>query len=133
MTKLSNFSILLLILFSGNLFSQNVPPPIGSKDEEDLIFEKVEIEASYPGGITAWRKFLEKTLKPEVPVNNGAPAGYYTVLVRFIVSKTGEVAEIKAITNLGYGMEEEVIRTLKKAGKWQPGEQNNRIVNSYHT
>lgn len=136
MTQKQILFFCLFILISCKIFSQNtvVPPPPGETDSTGKkIFERVEIEASYPGGIAAWRKFLERTLNPDVPLKNGAPAGYYTILVRFIVSKTGEVTEVKPLTNYGYGMEEEVIRTMNKAGNWNPGEQNKRLVNSYHT
>jgi protein TonB len=30
------------------------------EEDENKIFEKVEIEASFPGGTAAWRKYLEK-------------------------------------------------------------------------
>jgi protein TonB len=30
-------------------------------DDEDKIFTKVENEAAFPGGETAWRRYLEKT------------------------------------------------------------------------
>ena len=34
-------------------------------------------------------------------------------------------------TRLRYGMEEEVLRIIKKSGRWTPAEQNNRKVNAY--
>lgn len=95
------------------------------------IFELVEVEANYPGGETAWRKFLEKNLNPDVGVKNGAPAGRYTVWVQFVVSKDGTTSEIKALTNLGYGMEKEVIRIIKNSGQWSPAWQNGRTVKAY--
>ena len=45
------------------------------KEDENKIFEKVEIEASFKGGESAWRKYLERNLNPNVPVDNGAPEG----------------------------------------------------------
>jgi hypothetical protein len=124
--------LLLFVCFNCFCVAQN-NPPIDTSKAGDLIFEKIDIEAGYPGGITAWRKYLERNLNAIVPVDNGAPAGYYTVHVRFIVSRTGEVTDVKALTNIGYGMEQEVIRIIKKSGKWTPGIQNDRAVNSYHT
>ena len=109
-----------------------VPPPPDSTAETDLkTFEKVEKEASYPDGVGTWRKFLEKNLNPLVPVNHGAPAGRYTVIVQFIVAKDGTISDVKALTNNGYGTEGEVIRLIKKSGKWGPAMQNGRPVNAY--
>ena len=72
-------------------------------------------------------------MKAEVPTDNGAPEGKYSVLVRFIVSKDGSISDVKAITKMGYGTEQEVVRLIKASGKWTPGSQNGRFVNSYHT
>jgi hypothetical protein len=88
--------------------------------EDDKVFEKVEIEDSFPGGEPAWRKFLEKNLNAAIPLNNGAPSGTYTVVIQFVVSKDGSLSDIKALTNHGYGMEKEVIRILKFSPKWEP-------------
>ena len=45
-------------------------------ENSDLkVFEKVEVEASFGGGETAWREHLEKNLKAIVPAKNKAPVG----------------------------------------------------------
>jgi len=112
------------------LFSQTEPPSdtvvIG-----DGVFEKVDVEATFSGGEAAWRKYLEQNLDPNVPVENGAPIGIYTVVVQFIVDKTGAISDIKTLTNFGYGMEQEVMRIMKKSPMWSPASQNNRTVKAY--
>src|SRR5690606_554783 len=45
------------------------------KKEDNLPFTKVEIEAAYMGD---WKRFLERNLVGEVPVDNGAAPGKYT-------------------------------------------------------
>ena len=122
----------LFVIISNSLFSQIDPPPPPSVDtSEGNVFEKVDVEATYPGGESAWRKYLEKNLNPNVPVENGAPIGIYTVIVQFIVDKTGTISDIKTLTNFGYGMEEEVVRIMKKSPMWIPAHQNNRLVKAY--
>ncbi len=100
-------------------------------DDEDKIFTKVENEASFPGGQTAWRRYLERNLNPSAPVDNGAPPGTYQVIVRFIVSKDGSISDVQAETKHGYGMEEEATKIIKKGPKWTPALQNGRNVNAY--
>lgn len=100
-------------------------------EPEPEIFTKVEIDASYPGGAGAWRNFLERNLRGETPVDNGAAPGNYTVIIQFVVDVAGNVSDIKALTNLGYGMEQEAIRVLKRSGKWKPAIQNGREVKAY--
>jgi len=101
------------------------------KEDDNKIFEKVEIEASFTGGESAWKKFLERNLNPNAPVDNGAPEGTYTVYVQFVVSKDGSISDVKALTNHGYGMEAEAMRVIKKGPKWVPAVQNGRQVNAY--
>ncbi len=94
-------------------------------------FEKVEIDAKYPGGSTAWKNFLERNLRGDVPVENGASGGTFTVVIQFIVDKGGNLSDIKPLTNFGYGMEQEAIRVIKKSGKWIPAIQNGSEVTAY--
>lgn len=100
-------------------------------EPEPEIFTKVEIDAAYPGGAGAWRSFLERNLRGETPVDNGASPGNYTVIVQFVVDVAGNVSDVKPLTSLGYGMEQEAVRVLKKSGKWKPAIQNGREVKAY--
>jgi len=101
------------------------------EEDENKIFDKVEIEAAYPGGDGAWRKYLERTLRADVPVDNGAPSGKYTVYVQFIVDKEGNISDVKSLTDNGYGMEGEAVRVIKSGPKWTPAIQNGRQVKAY--
>lgn len=101
------------------------------KEDENQIFEKVEIEASFKGGESAWKKYLERNLNPNAPVDNGAPEGTYTVYVQFVVSKDGSISDVKPLTTHGYGMEQEAVRVIKKGPAWVPAVQNGRSVNAY--
>ncbi len=100
-------------------------------EDENKIFEKVEIEASFKGGEGAWSKYLTRNLRPEVPVENGAPEGTYTVIVQFVVSKDGSLSDVRALTKHGYGLEEEAVRVIKKGPAWVPAVQNGRSVNAF--
>jgi protein TonB len=100
-------------------------------DDENKVFEKVEVEASFKGGEKEWRRYLERNLNPNTPVENGAPAGSYTVVVQFIVDKEGKISDVRAVTNLGYGMEEEATKIIRKGPNWVPAVQNGRNVKAY--
>jgi len=101
-------------------------------NNDDLeIVDKVEVEASFAGGDMAWRAFVQNNLKSNVPVKHKAPVGAYTVVIQFVVDKEGNISDIKALTNHGYGMEKEVMRIIKKSPKWTPAYQNNRPVKAY--
>lgn len=102
------------------------------KDEdENKVFEKVEVEAGFPGGENQWRKYLERNLDANSPVENGAPEGSYTVVIQFIVDKEGNISDVRPITSHGYGMEDEAVKVIKKGPKWIPAIQNGRNVKAY--
>jgi protein TonB len=101
------------------------------EEDEGKVFNKVEIEAEYPGGPAAWSKYLRNNLDANTPVDNQAPEGTYTVIVRFIVSKDGSISDVVAETKYGYGMEAEAMKIIKKGPKWTPAQQNGRYVNAY--
>lgn len=121
----------VFLLFSVKLFAQVTPLPADSIKTNVRIFTKVDVEAFYPGSDEGWRNFLRKNLNANVPVDNASPAGKYTVIIKFVVSYDGSLSDIKAETNVGYGMEQEVIRIIKKSGNWIAAEQNHRKVNAY--
>ncbi len=97
-------------------------------DGSDEPFRTVEIEARFNGN---WKAFLERNLNPEVPVQHDAPAGRYSVVIQFVVDKEGNVSDITPMTGHGYGMEEEAVRVLRKAAKWEPAIQNGIKVRAY--
>lgn len=100
-------------------------------DDEDKVFTKVENEAEFPGGNSAWARYLEKALGGFNPADEGAPPGKYQVIVRFIVSKDGSISNVEAETSHGYGMEQQAIKCIKNGPKWKPALQNGRNVNAY--
>lgn len=126
------FTPLLLPAFFIQLNAQD-PTPVNAPATDSLpgIFEKVEVEASFPGGEQGWREFLEQNLDAAVPVKNRAPAGKYTVMIQFVVNKEGKISNIKPLTHLGFGMEPEVMRILRKSPKWVPAIMNGKPVNAY--
>jgi hypothetical protein len=46
------------------------PDTLTLADSVDHTFDKVDIEASFPGGNAAWKKFLEKNLRGDVATEN---------------------------------------------------------------
>ncbi|GAC1536886.1 MAG: hypothetical protein NVS3B15_17250 [Sediminibacterium sp.] len=100
------------------------------KQEEDYdkVFTVVQIPAEFPGGLPAWQKYLERNLNRDLPVENGAPPGKYTVTVSFIVDKSGNISEVQAENDPGYGTKEEAIRVIRKGPAWKPAVQNGRNV-----
>ncbi len=84
----------------------------------------VQIPAEFPGGQKGWVNYLERTLNRDILVNTTAPVGKYSVIVSFVVDKDGNVTNVKAENNPGYGTMEEAIRVIQNGPKWIPATQN---------
>ena len=104
---------------------------VKKEEDENKIFNKVEVEAAFPGGDAAWRNYLQKNLNGSVPVDNGAGEGTFTVIVKFVVSRDGSLSDVSCESDPGFGMCQEAIRVIKKTKNWTPAIQNGRNVNAY--
>jgi len=105
-----------------------VQAPKAQEEDYDKEFKTVQIEAKFPGGAGAWQKYLERNLNSNVPVDNGAPPANYTVIVSFLVDKSGNISEVQALNDPGYGTAAEAVRVIKKGPAWTPAVQNGRNV-----
>ena len=122
-------ALITTLLFCSNLLFAQIDK--SQKDTLNSVSKNIEKEAEYPGGHAEWMKFLFKNLKGNIATKKGAPVGSYTVVIRFVVGKEGEIEDITPETNNGFGMEEEVIRVLKKASKWMPATLNGKPLRAY--
>ncbi|MBL7740142.1 MAG: energy transducer TonB [Chitinophagaceae bacterium] len=95
------------------------------------VFEKVEIEPSFPGGENAWKKYTEEKQDMSVLDRNNAPAGEYTVYIQFIVRTNGSIKDVRPLTNHGFGMEKEGARIIKQGPKWIPAIHQGKAVDAY--
>ena len=94
-------------------------------NSDNVIVEK---QAEFPGGQKGWVRYLENNLDRDLPVRQGAPVGKYTVIVSFWVDEEGNITNVKAENNPGYGTMEEAIRVLKNGPKWVPATQNGKNI-----
>lgn len=123
---------LLCLLFSLRATSQVTPAAAPDSVLADgSIFTTVEVEAGFPGGVSGWINYLRKNLNANVPADNEAPIGKYTVIVKFAVGTDGSLSDIAAETSLGYGMEKEVLRIIRNSGKWEPAIKDGKPIRAY--
>lgn len=93
--------------------------------------EAVEIQAEFPGGINKARQFIANNLRyPEEAQANEIEA---TVRVKFKIEKDGSISKIEIVNKSGYGLDEEVIRVIKRMPKWTPAKSKGKVVESYFT
>lgn len=90
------------------------------------VFEALEVQPTFPGGMDKFYKYLAKTIRyPEMAQEQGIQG---KVFLSFIIEKNGALTDIKIERKLGYGTDEEAVRVLKGSPKWMPGIQNGKAV-----
>jgi protein TonB len=69
-------------------------------------------------------------LDRDLPYRNKAVTGKYTVRLSFVVSQNGDVENVIAENDPGYGTAKEAVRVIQNGPKWIPAEQEGKKVNS---
>lgn len=103
-------------------------PVIG---DDNKIYTKVEIEASFPGGSAAWRKYIIRAIWTQIDDKWDNKSDDGTCIVKFIVDKTGTVSNVEATTMKGSRLAEIIINAIRKGPKWIPAQQEGRYVDAY--
>ena len=101
------------------------------EEKEDEIFQVVEQDPEYPGGIEALYKYIQSNIKyPQLAKENNITG---RVFVTFVVEKDGSVSNVKAARDIGGGCGAEAVRVVKSMPKWTPGKQRGKAVRAAYT
>ncbi|WP_185116829.1 energy transducer TonB [Dysgonomonas massiliensis] len=98
---------------------------------QEKPFTTVEQMPTYPGGETEMYSFISKQLKYPVTAQESGIQG--RVIVRFVVTSTGEISDVKVLRGIDPACDKEATRVVKMMPKWVPGKQNGRNVAVYFT
>lgn len=96
------------------------------EEKADAIFDVVENAPNPPGGMEGWNKYLSNNLKYPTQARRMGIEG--TVYVVFVVNTDGTIQDVDVLRGIGGGCDEEAIRVVKAAPKWEPGKQRGRPV-----
>lgn len=112
----------------GSAPSNKVQP---QQDNPNKVYEAVEQEPAFPGGLAAFNSFLARTIKyPAVDRNNKISGKVY---ITFVVEMDGSLTDIKALRGPSETLKQEAISALKASPKWKPGVQNGQAVRVQYT
>ena len=104
------------------------PVKVEEEEEEDeqIIFQVVENDPEFPGGLEAMYKFLAQNIKyPQLARENNITGRVY---VTFVVEKDGSVSGVRVLRDIGGGCGAEAVRVVKSMPKWTPGKQRGKAV-----
>ena len=100
----------------------NLPPAPPANNDEEEIFIVVEQPPVLIGGLASVQQRIKY---PEIARNAGIEG---RVVIQFVVTSEGNIADPKIIRGIGGGCDEAALEALKFA-KFQPGYQRGRPVN----
>ncbi len=109
-TLIFSLGLLMAIVASNAIYAQ--PEPLKS----------AEVMPEPVGGLKAFYDYIKSNLKYPEEARDKNIQG--RVHVTFVVEPDGSLTNIQVTKGLGGGCDEEAIRLIKNAPKWQPGKQN---------
>lgn len=131
-------TILLVLFVCTCLFSKAQSDSITVTTEAGSdsvpVFQKVEVEAQFPGGLPAWRTYLTQNMRMDkivAAVPKRTKHWEQQAIVQFIVGKDGTISQIKVINNVNPQVAKEARRIMAASPRWEPAMQNGRPVRAY--
>ena len=102
---------------------------------EDLIqgeiYDMVEVAPQFPGGTKELMGWLAQNLRYPVKAQENGVQG--RVVLQFVITKEGKVADIKIMRGVSPELDEEAVRVVKAMPAWTPGKQDGQAVNVRYT
>jgi TonB family protein len=90
------------------------------------IFVAVEKAPDFPGGLSAFYRFLQYNLVYPSDAEKKRIQG--KVFVTFVVEKDGTLSNITLARGVSADIDAEALRVIKNSPRWVPGVQNGRLV-----
>lgn len=113
--------------FDDDFIVEDIVPSDPLPDE--VVDEVITIAETMPspvGGMSSFFNFVRKNLKYPNQARRMRIEG--RVFVQFIVDKDGALTEVTVVKGIGAGCNEEAVRVMSMAPKWNPGKQRGKPV-----
>lgn len=104
---------------------------VASQQSDTTLFQKVEIEAEFPGGEAAWIKYIQGVLERNIDKLSRNKASAGTCEVQFIVDKDGSVTNVEALTMKKSLLAKLLVDAIKDGPRWKPAIQFGKKVKAW--
>ncbi len=95
------------------------------------VYDMVEVAPQFPGGSKELMSWLGQNLRYPVKAQEAGKQG--RVVLQFVITKEGKVADIKVMRGVSPELDEEAVRVVKAMPAWTPGKQDGQAVNVRYT
>ena len=107
------------------------PEPPKQEAEQNKVFDVVEQQPQFPGGMGALNQWLGSNIKyPAMAAENGIEG---RVIVQFVVERDGSVSGVHVVRGVDSSLDREATRVVAQMPKWIPGKQNGSAVRVKYT
>ncbi|MGM9812319.1 MAG: TonB family protein [Muribaculaceae bacterium] len=95
------------------------------------VYQRADIMPEFPGGQGAMFRWLGENLKyPPIALEEGIQG---RVLIHFVVTKTGEIADAKVAKSVNPALDKEALRLVRSMPRFTPAKMQGKPVNCYFT
>jgi protein TonB len=109
-------------LGTGIVENETVP----KKPNEEIIVFASEMP-EFPGGHTGLFAYFKSNIRyPAIAREEGIEG---TVVLKFTITKNGQITDIKVVKSVAGGCDEEAVRVVKEMPIWKPGKHHGQLVN----
>lgn len=116
-------------------YSIDVSPNSSTEQtEEDVdqeIYQVVEVDPEFPGGVYALYEYVQNNLQyPQLAKKNKISG---RVFVQFVIEPDGSISNVRVSRDIGGGCGTEAVRIVKSMPKWTPGKNRGKAVRTAYT
>lgn len=104
--------------------TQPLQPVAVDMGDNPLNFRVVEQLPEFPGGMSAFVKWLTDNLRYPYAAQQQKMEG--RVVVSFVINRDGSTADIKIMKSAGSLLDREALRVARMMPRWKPGISNNK-------
>ena len=100
--------------------------------EEETVFQVVEQQPEFPGGMKAMMKYLQDNINyPRISRDNNSQGRAF---IRFVVNADGSIQGVEVLKSSGdIYLDKEAVRVVEGMPKWTPGKQAGKPVRVFFT
>lgn len=94
--------------------------------DENAIFQVVETQPEFPGGMAELMKYLQKNIRyPQICKERRVQG---RVIVQFVVNADSTITDVNVVKPVNPYLDQEAVRVVKAMPKWNPGKQRGEPV-----
>lgn len=110
----------------GEIDVRSFNEPEGTDESSRIYVNVSQMPQFRGGGSLKFRNYVAENIQyPEQAKRHGVSG---TIIVQFVIDERGEIAQVKLLRKLDPALDQEVLRVIRNAPGWTPGEQSGKKV-----